>query len=94
MAISEEKLQLYLVVIVGVVAAVGILVLLLNTETVSSDASDSDLTGQVLVRSSTYEPPCNWYRCSELMRQRCAEDRTGAESFTIECCGRYWTANC
>ncbi len=49
MAISEEKLQLYLVAIVGVVAAVGILVLLMNTGAVSSETND--LTGQVAARS-------------------------------------------
>ena len=46
MAISEEKLQLYIVAIVGVVAAVGILVLLMNTGAVSGETDD--LTGQVV----------------------------------------------
>jgi hypothetical protein len=44
MAITEEKVQLYIVAIVGVVAAVGILVLLMGTDTTSE--SDTDIIGQ------------------------------------------------
>ena len=46
MAISEEKLQLYIVAIVGVVAAVGILVLLMNTNV---ETSTTDMSGQVYI---------------------------------------------
>ena len=42
---DEDKASMYIVAIVGVVAAVGILVLLLNVGAVSSEES-SDLTGQ------------------------------------------------
>ncbi|MBI5003238.1 hypothetical protein HZC31_07680 [Candidatus Woesearchaeota archaeon] len=49
MAISEEKLQLYIVVIVGVVAAVGILVLLMNAG-LGDDAISGQATSAIKIK--------------------------------------------
>ena len=85
-----EKTSQYLLAIVGIVMIVGIVTIITNSQ--NQNYSEEDLTGQANLAG--YEPPCNWYRCSELMRQRCAQDTTGAESFTIDCCGKTWYQRC
>ena len=52
---KDDKMQFYLVAIVGIVAAVGILVLLLNAGVVSNEDS-GDLTGQAAKSSGGGKP--------------------------------------
>ena len=88
-----EKTSQYLLAIVGIVMIVGIVTIITNNQYQSY--SEEDLTGQTYTGAARhYDPPCDWYRCSVLMQQRCAEDTTGAESFTAECCGRTWIQEC